>query len=179
MNRKFILATCLPLLLTGCQSNQPILEGALQGAINSVTRSARVSSGNTASSSSDYLTSADVRRSCRYFSPNKCSHDYGQVTVSTERNRNNLTLIRYGKLIEGSSGGQLKHSKVHEQMFPYVERGFIDFDTSVYVDNKSKAIRPGDYYFKGSYGTSSNPSLAVGTIRIKAGVTNVVHVTYD
>jgi hypothetical protein len=64
-------------------------------------------------------------------------------------------------------------------MFPYIDRGLIDFDTKIYIFNKAKAVRPGTYYFKGSYGGNNNPSLAVGNIKIKPGVTNIINVTYN
>lgn len=180
MDRKFKLsaAISISIFLTGCNTNPAILDSALQGALGQVAKSAGITGLASTSNSSDFLSPGHTRKSCRYHISNKCGQNFGRLTVSTAINRNNNTLVRYGNLIEGASGGQLKESSVSEQMFPYIDRGLIDFDTKIYIFNKAKAVRPGTYYFKGSYG-SQNPSLAVGNIKIKPGVTNIINVTYN
>lgn len=175
---KVVVGLGLSALLVGCNS-QPIIDGAIQGALGQVAQTVGVSTGATRSGSgSDFLSPAHSRNECRYFNENKCAQDFGTLSVTTERNRNNVTLVRYGRLVEGASGGQLKESSVSEQMFPYLDQQLIDFDTNIYVDASAKSVRPGTYYFKGQYG-SQNPALAVGTIVLKPGVTNIIHVTYN
>jgi len=175
---KVFVGLGLSALLAGCNS-QPIIDGALQGALGQVAQKVGVSSGSSSSSNSgDFLSPAHARNECHYFKHNKCAQDFGILSVTTERNRSNVTLVRYGNLVEGASGGLLKESSVSEQMFPYLDQQLIDFDTNIYVDNRAKPVRPGTYYFKGQYG-SQNPSLAVGTIVLKPGVTNIINVTYN
>lgn len=175
---KVIVGLGFSALLVGCNS-QPIIDGAIQGALGQVAQTVGVSTGSTSSGNSgDFLSPAHARNECRYFQENKCAQDFGVLTVTTERNRSNVTLVRYGSLVEGASGGQLKESSVSEQMFPYLDQQLIDFDTNIYIDNSAKSVRPGTYYFKGQYG-NQNPALAVGTIVLKPGVTNIINVTYN
>lgn len=178
MNIKLPLALGMSLFLAGCNSNPAIFESAIQGALGEVINSAGLSTATRNSKSDDFIAPGDARRNCHYFKDNRCGADFGTLTVTTQINRYNTTLVRYGNLIEGASGGRLKESSVSEQMFPYIERGLIDFESGFYVSNKAKAVRAGKYYFKGSYG-SQNPSLAVGNIVIKPGVTNIINATYD
>lgn len=173
---KLPVAIMMSTLLAGCNTNPAILDGALNGALSQVAKSVGISS-NT-SNSDDFLSPGDVRKQCRYHKSDKCGADFGTLSVTTQINRNNTTLVRYGNLIEAASGGRLKESKVSEQMFPYIDRGFIEFETNIYVSSTEKPIRPGTYYFKGSYG-QQNPSLAVGDIEIKPGVTNIINVKYN
>ena len=180
MRRKIKLAVAMSaaVALMGCQGNPAILDGAIQGALGQVASSVGLSGSAGNSRSSDFLSPSHVRKNCRYHNNDKCGRDFGRITVTTEINRYNNTLVRYGKLTEGGSGGQLKESRVSEQMFQYIDRGLIDFDTNMYISDDAKPVRPGKYYFKGSYG-SQNPALAVGDLVIKPGVTNIINVTYD
>jgi len=179
MNRNVKLACGFfaVLALTGCQSNQ-VLQGALNGALDSVVKSTGVLGTSTSRGNDDFLSPGHVRNKCRYHNENKCGADFGKLEVTHERNRQGLTLVRYGNLIEGASGGQLRESAVSEQMFPYIDGGFIAFERNIFIDNKSRGVRPGKYYFKGQYG-SQDPQLAVGDIQIQPGVTNVINVTYN
>lgn len=173
---KVIVGLGFSALLVGCNS-QPIIDGALQGALGQVAQTVGVSTGASSGSGSDFLSPAHVRNECRYNNDNRCAQDFGSISVTTERNRNNVTLVRYGRLVEGASGGLLKESSVKEQMFPYLDHQLIDFDTNIYIYDRARSVRPGTYYFKGQYG-GQNPALAVGTIVLKPGVTNIINVTY-
>lgn len=181
MNRNVKLASGLlaVLLMTGCQSNQ-VIEGALNGALGSVASSTGILGKGTGTSTrnDDFLSPGHARNNCRYNNDNKCAADFGKLEVTHQRNREGVTLVRYGNLIEGASGGMLKESRVSEQMFPYIDGGFIAFERNIYISKKARGVRPGKYYFKGQYG-NQDPQLAVGDITIKPGVTNLINVTYD